>query len=240
MIDFDGTDDFISGGSSATIDNSFNTSASISFWLRTDTSPGGGASFRLAGKADVSGLLFLLSDFGASSISIRFRQSRATTPGDWRASNLSTGVWRHIAITYDGGSTANDPTFYINGSSVATIEVGAPAGAISDDSASNFNIGQDGATEFTNGQMEDFRLFNRIITQNESLILANGYRGPLGGEILWLTMMDSRILAGSWGDQTLSSASAHLPDRSNNSNDGTPQGGAIGRGSDILRMGAMI
>lgn len=41
---------------------------------------------------------------------------------------ISLSTWYHLVVTYDHGSTANDPVMYLNGSSATVTEITAPAG----------------------------------------------------------------------------------------------------------------
>ena len=54
------------------------------------------------------------------------------TAGIWKTNMnvFKSGEWTHIAITYNGGSTSNNPVIYVNGQSVTVNETQTPIGTI--------------------------------------------------------------------------------------------------------------
>jgi hypothetical protein len=80
---------------------------------------------------------------GSASKFVAFRYGWSTTDGLWAtaAASVSTG-FQSIGVTYNAGSTANDPVFYINGSSEAVdSQPLTPAGSIQSWAGDNFYIG---------------------------------------------------------------------------------------------------
>ena len=143
---------------------------------------------------------------------------------------VSSGVWTHMAWTRNNGTLV----MYLNGVVDKTV-VGA-----SNDTINN-------AVDLTCGQadnkpvaayFEDFRWVDRAVSANEIAALNAGYRGPLGGEIVWLPL-DSAQGATIWDGVTLSSNTHVLYDLSVNSNVGIPSS-LIGRASNAPRMGGYI
>lgn len=61
--------------------------------------------------------------------------------GAWYTSAPSTGAWHHFCVTYDGSSTANDPVFYVDGSSVSITENSTPSGTKLTDTNGALDIG---------------------------------------------------------------------------------------------------
>ena len=162
--------------------------------------------------------------------------SRATTYGLWHSTtSLNTTSWQHIVCTYNGSSTANDPIFYINGISAGCTEDSTPSGALSDDSANKVNIcRREDIGMHVDGRTEDVRIFNRILTPSEAAILAAGYRGPLGGEVMWLPMDGARATP-VFDGATLAVNTNYLNDVSGNGNHGNPTGNPLGKASTCPR-----
>ena len=77
-----------------------------------------------------------------------------------------------------------------------------------------------------------------IRTAEEIALLAAGYRGPLGGEVLWLDFCTARGLAAFSG--TLTQGTHTLPDLSANSNDGDPYNGCTANPSEFPRYGVAV
>lgn len=178
--------------------------------------------------------------YEGSYYGLRIYEDWDTTIGAWTCDDgdISTGAWFHLAIGYDSGATTNDPVLYINGVSHNVNEESTPAGNHESDAGYNLEIGdQVGNTRYFNGKMEDFRVFNRIITVEEAALLAAGYRGPLGGEVCWLSMCEARTLA---TPGTLTQGTHLLSDLSANTNAGDPYGNAVLVASTCPRMGVVV
>ena len=232
-VDFDGINDYIDCGSGATLDNLPAGNMSVACWIRADTVAGanrildkrgaGGAGWTFAQDSTVSQMQFYIDWSGGD--------------GAWRSPNNShsTGVWEHWVVTYNGSSTTNDPVFYKNGVLVATTEVLPPTTTRVDDAAVALLIGGLAAGDWLNGQLEDVRICNRIWSVEEIAVLASGYRGPLGGEVVWLSCNDFLAVAHPDGT-TLTVGTNNLPDLSGNGNDGAPTNGVIARASEAPRM----
>lgn len=83
---------------------------------------------------------------------------------------VSLGVWTHVAVVVDG--VAKTTTFYINGKAA-----GATSSAIIADSAGLLSIGKHGGTalsNFFNGGIDEIRIWNRVRTPSEIILLAFG------------------------------------------------------------------
>ena len=96
--------------------------------------------------------------------------------GYWQVP-ISVGVFNHVVVTYDGGSTSNDPVVYINGIPVTVTEVGTPSGSRDSDSAL-IGIGNRSESTFDrsfNGLILYTRYWNRILSAGEARSL---YENP--------------------------------------------------------------
>lgn len=80
---------------------------------------------------------------------------------------LPTGIWTHIACTYD--AAAATAKIYINGNETAYINNGAPIGVALQHSDTPFHLGcrGDGASYFLKGNLDEFRVWNRALSQSE-------------------------------------------------------------------------
>lgn len=162
--------------------------------------------------------------------------------GRWKTdAGLTANVWQHLAVTYDKGATTHNPVLYVNGVARAITESSTPTGTADSEAALALEIGRiSGAASPYDGLMEDFRVLNRIATAEEIALLAAGYRGVLGGEVLWLSMNEAREAAGAWEGTSLANGTNLLPDLSANSNDGDPVNTPTGRASKAPRYGVCI
>ncbi len=225
-LSFDGTDDYVDAGSASSLDNL--TTFTVTAWIKPDTISS--TSKRIVSKAG-SGftdgwILIACSSDGTNCTgvnnTISFAASFSTTTGRWRtaADTLSSNQWNFVAVTYDRGSTSNDPALYINGTSVSVTEVAAPSGTYNADSSASLWIGR-GSTYFP-GTIDEVRVYSSILSaaqiqslykQGQSDEVNTGTSQPQGGGRL-----DSG-LAGYWKLDDGSGTSA--TDSSTNGNTGT-------------------
>jgi hypothetical protein len=249
-VDFvPGNSEYVSCGSGASIDDIWDGGGSLALWMKSDADPADNASFRVLGQspadASTGWALLFSNEVGATNYdrALRLRQARATAPGDWFLDESDTpanGTWFHLAITYDDDSTGNDPIFYIDGAAKGIgKEESTPNGAVASGAGEDFELGRAGA-EYYDGQQEDVRLANVIWTPEQVAQLAAGYRGPLGGEALWLSMNEATGAASAWEGTSLANGTNLLPDLSVNSNNGDPVNTPTGRASTAPRYGVAV
>ena len=232
-MDFDGALDVIDCGSSASLDNIFAGGGSITSWIYIPTF--GELNFgRITHKTET--VFSVRNDStaaGNNAATIRLFRGFGTN-GVWTAgaNAISTGIWTHVAVTYNSDSTANAPQFYVDGSSKATAQIVRPVGARDDDSAHDLYIGNNAiaGTVAFDGKMEDLRMFAKVITAAEASQLAAGYRGPLGDEVLWPDMegVDGQVASSNY---------ASIMDKTVYKNNGTPQGSMTYKASKAPRYG---
>jgi len=220
-IDFDGSDDYIDCGSSAGLDNI--PTRTVSAWGRFDAL---GSADAVVAKEDAANVGFWIFGIGIATGNNRlaFMQAWSAANARWiGTATLSTGTYYHLAVTYDKGSSLNDPIFYVDGAVDAAVEAVAPSGTSQSDAAGSLSVGTYFASTGVHGgpwggHLEGVRVFNRVLSPQEVAVLAGGYRGPMGGEVLWLGM--------DGPNGNLTTGTANVFDMSGNGNHGTPQGGS--------------
>lgn len=201
--DFDGTNDRISFGSDASIDDF--VAMTICAWVRADAA----ATDVILSKSNTG------SGEGPSfyfdSDKLRLIRPFSTTDGDWNsgAASLSTGQLKHVAVTYDRGATTNDPVFYIDGVAQTTTEATAPVGTADADATQNLVAGE------TSGGFNDLDgLLGHIVYHDAILTAADINRArwwgsPRGGPStvkiwhpLWTSDLANRGSATATGSAT--------------------------------------
>jgi hypothetical protein len=241
-VDFDGVNDYIDCGSGATIDDIFDGGGTITLWVNADADPADGGAAELVSQGNAGynqGYVFrIFNDAGATSYdrSVMLRVVWSGGTGDWRVNESQTpanGAWYHLAVAYDADSATNDPLVYINGVSQTVGEISAGSGTRVSGAANTVAIGSLLGTNPFDGKAEDVRMFTRILTAEEVAALAAGYRGPLGGEVLWLSCNDFATMAHP--DGTTLTTSHVMYDMSGNGNDGVPTNGPVARASEAPR-----
>ncbi len=211
-FDFDGSNDYINTGSTTVHQNNVFT---YSFWINASASTsgtdgtagsyesGGGVNSRGPLACSISGdnkLTFLYQSLGNSFNSAQ----RIDSVGD-----VYDSTWRHIACVFDGDS--NEVRVYIDGTLDSSKTSSVPS-TVNISTSLKFGTGSGG---FTDGRMDDIRVFNRTLSQAEVTHLSSsrGIEGSpfsgLGDEELWLCP----------------SLSDNANDISGNGNNGTYNGG---------------
>lgn len=233
-IEVDGGTMYVACGSGASIDNIFDGGGTVAVWIYDDGAQGNNYG-RIFHKWDTNGwALTIDSDSNIIALDVDFND----TNGKWSIARQTQNVWYHLAIQYDIDNVGNDPTFYVNAAIVAENEDATPVGTRNTDAASNLYLAnRSNQDRGLNGKLEDVRMFGRILTGSEIENLAAGYRGPLGGEVMWLSMCEARTLL---TPGTLTQGTHLLPDLSANTNDGDPFGNAVLVASNAPRMGVLV
>ena len=151
----------------------------------------------------------------------RFQRDWGGGSGIWDVLTANLGVTlsarNHFAVTYDGASTANNPTIYANKASKTVTRTLAPAGAIWTTSGV-WTLGNDAAGALPlGGTMEYLAICNVVLTAQEVADHADYGIVPRGCIGAW-----------SLGGQSPE------PDLSGNGRNGTVTGTSIVAGGDIF------
>ena len=180
--DFDGSNDYIDCPPTLS-----GPSFSASGWFNTDTL---GSWNTLFGNYDT-----LTADrawrFAAGRQPARFVTSGLANSSSQNVNldssqSISTNVWYHSTVTYD--DSTNTMELFLDGVSVGTAS--QPNGVAP--FAAQFTIGSSSGLDHLNGQADDIRAYDRVLTHAEITHLASqrGIEGPppvgLGDEQLWV------------------------------------------------------
>jgi hypothetical protein len=155
-------------------DADFNTTnGTISFWMQypfpgADVLPGGGAeAAMLFDRRTTNGLVITLNEANTTielqSLEVVTNVNRnVTTIGN---DSVADGLWHHVAVTYDQ-SASGLVTLYVDG--VQDMQV-SNAGPWSWPTNQEIELGRshDPYWFIYDGQMDDFRIYNRILTPAE-------------------------------------------------------------------------
>lgn len=124
------------------------------------------------------GSFSLNAQYNPATALMSFGTPATGASGAFTCPTPSRGSWHHIVVTYDGNSTANKPTVYIDGLSVSVTTNAAPSGLpISAGTQSNVaNIGNNGAFNRTwDGFLAHFSYYpNIILSAADAFTLASG------------------------------------------------------------------
>jgi hypothetical protein len=139
---FDNVNDKISVAAVASVNDIFGSDGTVSAWIYP-TGLGENNDGRIGDKA--SGTTGQNGwSFGTYTNNVlMFRKGFGGTRGYWNTSpgSITLNAWNYVAVAYNQGNTANDPTLYINGVPVAFLEASSPAGAVQSDAANTLVLG---------------------------------------------------------------------------------------------------
>ncbi len=208
-FDFDGTNDYIDTGSTTVHQNNVFTYA---FWLNASASTSGTEGTAGSyGTGNSRGPLACSTSGNNKMTWLYMSLGNSYNPAQ-RVDSVGDAydsTWRHIACMFDGDN--NEVKIYIDGVLDVSKTASVP-NTVNISTALKFGSGGGG---FTDGRMDDIRVFNRTLSQAEVAHLATsrGIEGSpfsgLGDEQLWLCP----------------SLSDNANDISGNGNNGTYQGG---------------
>jgi len=175
-VDFDGTDDYINAGTSNTLNFSTTTSTfSITAWIYPTAYNftrcsvlakwlgTGNQRQYFFGVNSSNGVSLSLSPDGTAASAIII----ASTGAD-----ISLNSWYHIAATLDVG--ADSYLLYVNGSEVATSGSTAIANLFNSSGSVNIGSTKDGTDDLFDGQIDDVRIYNRVLSASEIEVIAKG------------------------------------------------------------------
>jgi hypothetical protein len=161
-LDFDGVDDVVSFNSPAA------TQVTVAAWILTE-GDGDSTTPRVMAMPGYNVRVRRDDD------SIAFESERATTAGQWRSATSShaDNVWRHVIVTYDSAGAAA-PAIYIDGQPQTITTITAPSGAQLANAGAGYIGNQAALNRSLDGRIDEVRLYNRIISAAEALVLPYG------------------------------------------------------------------
>ena len=140
---------------------------SIAFWVKLGELPATGKSYLLVSKW-TNGLEHKQVAVGPDGKISYFLFGTTATSGVTSTAALQTGVWTHIATTYDGGYMK----IYINGVQNAST----PANNDVWDSTGTLYLGYNpeiSSSQYFKGQLDEIGWYNRTLSQAEITVISN-------------------------------------------------------------------
>ena len=153
------------GSYSATDSNQVTLAA----WVKA-TGNGGGSYPFIVGSPSYR---FIFRFTGTDSSSVGFATwDQVNGDYDSGAGTITQNTWYHVAVSYDRNNLSTPPVFYINGNKMTTSVLATPSGTAPLFTGTGY-IGNryDGARGWS-GQIDDLRIYNRILSNAEIQVLA--------------------------------------------------------------------
>ena len=178
-IDFDGIDDYLDLGSSATLFDSTST-FSMSAWINLDGySPDTFPTISVLKTDQSTGWMLGLSNFSTSYGGLWMGSSAnfaGLTTADLTLASSLVGGWHHVVVTFDGVSrtTASSFTLYVDGVS-KTLSSSGTYGTTPNTNQIGFGNGNN--TRF-NGNIDEVAIFTSELSSSQ---VTNIYKGESNG-----------------------------------------------------------
>ena len=176
------------------------SSYSISYWSWNNQTAGSPVTMSTSGN-NTNFLIYQNSSATTTTIQQVFSGAR----GSWHITTQPNGSWAHNCITYNGTSTANNPIWYVNGTSQSITVEQAPTGTISESSQVLAAGGWSGSTsQEYSGKLSEVAFWNNtILTASECNALSGGatplkVRGAALTVYLPLYDIGGKVLATDW------------------------------------------
>ena len=153
-LSFDGVNDGLNLANLASLGTG-NTPHTIASWVRIDSLPQGRAWMMLLGNEGTGAHHWLLNSNGVSQL--------GSWGGNQAQPTLPAGVWKHIALTFDGGTLKA----YIDGTLVTTTAASFNLAGLPLTAASR-HLGE----SYFHGALDELRIYNRALSASEVSSLA--------------------------------------------------------------------
>ena len=164
---FDGDSGKVTVSAASGINGLFASGGTVTAWVRA-ASDGEGNYGRVFDSSS-SGPKFFTQGESGGKTELVFIHPWDGDDGNWKTSStsLAVGVWSHVAVTYNGSGTGNDPLIYVNGESFALTESGSgPSGTVNGDTDDKVIGNQADESRTFHGSIANFGMWKgTILTQ---------------------------------------------------------------------------
>src|SRR5262245_41657798 len=119
------------GASTDRLNTGYNTHGTLrtfSIWANRNGTGGGGLG-RMFDKRTASASTEVELFYHNSGAEYEYLRGWSSAAGRWSFTAPATGAWRHLAVSYDAGSTANNPVVYLDGVSQSLTTI-TPSGTL--------------------------------------------------------------------------------------------------------------
>lgn len=154
-------------GTVSALNTLFNSGGTLLAWAYP-TATGGSTGGRIVHSGILGSTGYAFYTRSATGSRIAFAMNFSVTTGLWYATTtISLNTWSHFAVTYNSSSSANNPTFYINGVSSATTTATVPNGT-KVNSTTNIYIGDsDAANRPFSGNLCYISAYSSVLSNNQ-------------------------------------------------------------------------
>jgi hypothetical protein len=172
-LDFDGVNDCIALGAPAVLD--MISPMTVTAWVNLRNAGESGHG-RIISKADGNttngGWYFAMGAGNQNNRQMRFQMDYDTTDIDvlGPVTAVPLNKWTHVAVTWNGTGDASAVVMYVNALPISTTAVMSGTNARTNDTGTTVQIGNNScasASRTTHGQIDDLRIYEKFLTQEE-------------------------------------------------------------------------
>ena len=163
---FNGTSDYIDAGSDSSVDDIWTGGGTFTGWININSAGENNGGMFIVKRGSDSGGYISTKDPSGNTCKLRLA-ARWDNWAQWTTTSrdLTYNEWIHIAVSYDNGSTSNNPTMYINGVSVDVTTVTTPSGTYESNASDDLYIGGEAGAFTTDGFISQVGLWRGELTQ---------------------------------------------------------------------------
>tara|TARA_R110001592_G_scaffold128856_1_gene341086 strand:- start:53 stop:979 length:927 start_codon:yes stop_codon:yes gene_type:complete len=190
-FDFDGTNDFLSGGGAAAANATLETTGSISVWVKLDSMSSNGIIWQITAEEGTDNQLNILWQNAAGKIRGNVKLGGTANLVDSGSGLENDNSWHHVVMTWLSGSrsaASNIVRLYVDASETDTDAIG---NTWNDSSPpANFTVGKNliQNNAFFNGHINDLAVFSDVLSAGEIELIYNegapkdesGHEGLIG------------------------------------------------------------
>jgi hypothetical protein len=177
--DFDGTGDFLSYGSLASLNGL--TAMTVAGWVQMDTLTADGGILCTRNSTDFDGFLFFYDDAAAASgrsdtFGLFVENGATQVRIEGATGAATTGAWQHVCVTFLAGSSTGI-RLYVNGVEDANSP-SSSIGITNSGASANVQLQIGNAHDFTrdiDGKLAEVAGWNRVLSAEEIAALAKGF-----------------------------------------------------------------
>lgn len=146
-MDFDGSSDDATFGSPDDLDNIFSGDATVAHWVYVDAYGENSTGHTISKFASsTAGWKIMVDDtgsYGSNTKCINFTKQFSGGRRTWQTptDSIAAGGWFHVAVVYNGSSSANDPIIYIDGVSQSLDRFESATGTDNTDASATLYVG---------------------------------------------------------------------------------------------------
>jgi hypothetical protein len=207
---FDGIDDHVTFAGITELNDI--RPLSFSGWLKLDHN---GSGYVFAKRSQGQGYWRLFASGPSKNWLVRSTTASAPTLQTYEVTPFFH--WQHVSLTWNGLLNGQNTKLYIDGSEELSITRNVGSGQIISDADNQFTLGNrpQNNSSFFKGWMDDFRVWNRVITQNEIQALYQGAPvtyATISGNITNTTSVPGPIILWVYDESGTKVAQQTLPD----------------------------